>query len=51
MNTSSEYNWIINMKNVEYVNITDDVSLYGRMYVTMSAVLELIYNIKKIWFL
>ena len=45
----TEYNWIINIKNIDDINITDDMSLYGRIYVTMSAIVELIDNIKKIW--
>jgi len=49
MNSTSGYNWIINIKNIDDINITDDMSLYGRIYVTMSAIVELIDNIKKIW--
>jgi len=44
----TEYNWIINMENVED-SITRNISLYGRIYVTMSVLVELIDNIKKIW--
>lgn len=48
MNSTSEY-WIINIKNIDDINITDNMSLYGRIYVTVSAIVELIDNIKKIW--
>lgn len=45
MNTSSEYNWIINIKNEDTYHT--NMTIYGRIYLVLSILIELTEEIIK----